>query len=500
MLEPPAKRHALAETCFVDSLDSFDVDLSGELSMPGDRSFTDRSSDDDDDIALFGQDFVLNEDSVDPDEVDSLLAQEFAQLSTADREKVLFDLHGVSAEVKETPEMIQDSVLLLRKALESTPGTQAYKKALALDPAYVHNQGFLLKFLRADRFDIPAAAVRLAKFFEFKLDLFGEDLLVKDITQDDLDQQDLDALYSGRGYTLPFRDLAGRLIVFMLPQRFNKSVRSFLRNVSYATMVHCEDEETQRKGQIHISYLLGQKIPTQQLPLRQEINQAWAKLLTGMPLRIEAIHMCADSPEWRPIFAKFKASATLFTRARIREHIGDADQVLFSLQTFGVPTHGFPILSDEETLAQLSVERTKKRRLLEQMRKQAAEQNTDELDHGKEQVRVGTPGQNDVLLGRGRAFYSHVGNLRLKNIVIERSKLYESAGHTEKQRVSADIVKLIQSRSGRFLRDDGAGWVEVDDETAIKKVSHGFRTLRGLKNAQNANPKSDVKRKLSSER
>lgn len=94
-----------------------------------------------------------------------------------------------------------------------------------------------------------------------------------------------------------------------------------------------------------------------------------------------------------------------------------------------------------------------------------------------QEVRVDTPGPNDVLFGRGRAFYSHVGYLQLKNVLIEWSTIYEGSGNAEKQRVSADIVKLIQSSSGRFLRDDGAGWVEVDDETAIRKVSHGFRTL-----------------------
>ncbi len=491
------KRQARSESITANVLDSFDVEFKGELTLPSEYAISDLSSDDDDNIALFRRDdvFTTNEDSASPDDVDTLLAQDLAQLSMAEREKVFFDLHGVSGEVNETPEMIRGSLHMLQEQLDAIEDKHAYTKALSMDSTYVQAQTLQLKFLRADRFDPVAAAKRLTKFFEFKLELFGEDLLVRDITQDDLDDQDLKALYSGRGYDLPFRDRAGRLIVFTVPQSVDVPIRAVLRTVLYASMVYCEDDETQRKGQIHISYLVGQQLNLQQMGQRRELNQAWAKLVTGMPLRLEAIHMCADSFVWRPIFAIFKIRAALFTRVRIREHIGDRNQIVFRLQTFGIPTHGFPMMEDGVTLACLSVDRWKKRRILEQLLKKEVEHKCAEKLAKAHVIRVGTPGQKDVLLGRGRAYYSHVGNLRLKKIVIERITMYEQAGHTEKQKVSAEIVKLIQSESGRFLRDDGVGWVEVDDETATKKVSHGFRTLRNLKNENTRGNVQNSKRK-----
>ena len=67
------------------------------------------------------------------------------------------------------------------------------------------------------------------------------------------------------------------------------------------------------------------------------------------------------------------------------------------------------------------------------------------------------------------------------------SDFYNRAAFAGKQGVSANIVKAVHERNGRFLKDDGLGWVEVDDETAEKKVSHSFRTLRSkMKKADGA--------------
>ncbi len=452
------------------------------------------------DIAISFDD--LEEEAVDPKGVDNLIAKELTGLSVVDREKVFFDLHGVSGEENETPAMIEASLQLLQKELDVVEVCHGYKKALAMDPTYVQNQTFLLKFLRADRFDPHAAAKRLTKFFDYKLDLFGEDLIVKDITQADLDDQDLDSLYNGMGMDLPFRDPAGRLVFFQLARSVNVPVRALLRKTLYGCMIYSNDEETQRKGAVSVSYLVGQKFNWHEARQRQDMNKQLAAFTSCLPLRFEALHVCIDSIIWRPILAVYKIYANIFTRVRVREHIGDHEQVLFSLQTFGIPTHGFPVTKDGQILRHLCAEQWSKRRRLEEIMRQKAEAE-QKLSDGTarapvvkvQPIRVGTPGQNDVLFGRGRAYYSHIGNLRLRNIIIERSPAYERAGPWEKKMVSFEIVKRIKKKSGRFLKEDDAGWVEVDDETATKKVSHCFRTLRGLKNANSTETSHSGKRK-----
>ena len=72
-------------------------------------------------------------------------------------------------------------------------------------------------FLRSDYFDAPAAARRIVRHFEQKLELFGVEKLTKNITQADISQDTLDCLYHGFGQMLPVRDRAGREVLIMNP-------------------------------------------------------------------------------------------------------------------------------------------------------------------------------------------------------------------------------------------------------------------------------------------
>lgn len=437
-----------------------------------------------DDTAPFGVDEAPD---IDPDVLDSVIANELAQLTMSDREKLLCEIHGVPSKIRETPQMIEESLHMLHKEITNTKSKDAYQQALELNPAFVEDPKFQLKFLRSERFDHLEAAKRLIKFFEWKSELFDPSLLATNITQDHLDDEDLDGLYNGMGMDLPFRDRAGRLVYFQLAQPVNVPVRAILRKSFYSLMSFTDDEETQKNGFVIVSYIVGQQLPWSQMRQRREMNRQWGKLLATVPIRLDVLHVCMDSILWRPILAAFKLACKMCTRIRVREHIGDHKQAICSLQALGIPTYGFPVAEDGTILRHLCTERWKKRHMQEQMmqlltRLHSQDQKLNSNDQILNHMLGGTPGQNDVLLGRGKLYYSHPGNLPLKRIVMARLVLYEEAGYAEKYKVSADVVEFIKSQSGRFLRDDGNGWVEVDDETAIKKVSHGFRTLRGIKN------------------
>jgi len=84
--------------------------------------------------------------------------------------------------------------------------------------------------------------------------------------------------------------------------------------------------------------------------------------------------------------------------------------------------------------------------------------------------RIETPKVNDILLGRGKGFTSHVGNIQLRKLVMDNLAIYESASYTEKQYVSEGIVRLVHKQGGLFLKEDETWWIEVDGETARNKV------------------------------
>ena len=153
-----------------------------------------------------------------PKEIDSLIAQEMNELSMKERDKVLFDIHGISDASEETNEFLDTSLARLEAELSRIGQKEAYNMAKALSPDYVSNRKFRLMFLRCDRFDAKRAAIRLVKHFESKLELFGADKVARDIVQEDLDEDDLRCLQAPFLQLLPSRDRAGRAVLCWVPK------------------------------------------------------------------------------------------------------------------------------------------------------------------------------------------------------------------------------------------------------------------------------------------
>jgi hypothetical protein len=92
------------------------------------------------------------------------------------------------------------------------------------------------------------------------------------------------------------------------------------------------------------------------------------------------------------------------------------------------------------------------------------------------------PSQQDVLLGRGRPIMNHKGNVIMRELV--GSKLSRFNAATQKHvrtSIIEEVVREIQARGGRFLREDpnmNGFWIEVDIIAARQKVGIYFRDLR----------------------
>jgi hypothetical protein len=133
----------------------------------------------------------------------------------------------------------------------------------------------------------------------------------------------------------------------------------------------------------------------------------------------------------------------------------------YSLQTFGIPVSLIPIVPNGEPTNEHHVERMEKRRRHEREA------------HPVE--RVGVPGSFDVLVGRGKTFQEHRGNKQFRNLIDAYCVKYCDGSKSDKTALTEKIVDLFKQTSGRFLKHDGAGWVEVSDDVARLKVSHCFR-------------------------
>ena len=150
--------------------------------------------------------------------------QELRTLTVEEREEVWADLSGnetISRFTKadhrtEDEKRIAEALEAIEVELAHIPTKhkRAFLMAQIASPHYVNDPHFRLRFLRADKWDAKASALRMTRHFEEKQRLFGVDLLGRDITMLDLTDEDLKCLHAGGFQFLPRVDAGGRVVLF----------------------------------------------------------------------------------------------------------------------------------------------------------------------------------------------------------------------------------------------------------------------------------------------
>ncbi len=154
-------------------------------------------------------------------EVDDLLSKEMYNLTFADRTAISEEIHGVRCLApEETQDLIHQSLLKLQEQLDLMPFKPSYDKAqeFAQDPAfsntsYVNTVDFRLKFLRCELFHAAKAAIRLVKYLDLMLELYGLFALQRKIKLTDFSKHEMQILRAGYFQMFPFRDRSGRRVM-----------------------------------------------------------------------------------------------------------------------------------------------------------------------------------------------------------------------------------------------------------------------------------------------
>ena len=105
---------------------------------------------------------------------------------------------------------------------------------------------------------------------------------------------------------------------------------------------------------------------------------------------------------------------------------------------------------------------------------------------------VKQPNSTDVLLGRGRKFNKHPGNIKLHSVITGHVEEYEQRNRIRKLLLAEDIVDSLKKSGVRFLGlkesegegEDGNYWYVVSDKVARERVSHTFRNKRQIAKAK----------------
>ena len=157
-----------------------------------------------------------------------------ASLSLKEREVATNDLHGVSDLINEVPEFVHEKLNEMRKELSGIcqDEKKAYDMLLIENDQRVQSNDYLVAFLRADCFDASKAALRMTKYLNHKLNLFGKDNLSKPITIADLGANEVELLERGWVGVCPLRDMSSRRVVYLMPGRLKDTNYSAQTRVS----------------------------------------------------------------------------------------------------------------------------------------------------------------------------------------------------------------------------------------------------------------------------
>eukprot|EP00339_Tiarina_fusa_P004947 CAMPEP_0117025988 /NCGR_PEP_ID=MMETSP0472-20121206/19143_1 /TAXON_ID=693140 ORGANISM="Tiarina fusus, Strain LIS" /NCGR_SAMPLE_ID=MMETSP0472 /ASSEMBLY_ACC=CAM_ASM_000603 /LENGTH=485 /DNA_ID=CAMNT_0004732857 /DNA_START=14 /DNA_END=1471 /DNA_ORIENTATION=- len=429
-----------------------------------------------------------NHASEDMDDVDNNLAKELNKLSFEERENILHEIHGVAEITKETPEFVSRCVEKLLEAVDRLPQRRrvALDRAIFLKPSMKEKDiRFKLMFLRAHNHDPDKAAWCLAKYFEDKLELFGEDKLVKKITLDDLSEEDMEEWHKGVSTVLPCRDRSGRPISFVdcTKMDFSHYDDRMLRCSWYHIMSMLEDEATQLKGVSTIMCCIGQLNKAAPFHKVQKIMRRDGRVLSNMPLRANSSHFCYDNPSMVPIVSTIRLAFGKKFGLYHRTHYGSDVEVQYALQSYGITC---PLaeksIHGRDTFIELHQRHTERRLFKD---RQEMEQM---LQESEATGIIPYPSPNDVLVGRGVPYQNFSGNRRLNDLI--ESKFLNDYNATamdkfEKTCLYLDVIKTVkETLGGRFLGRTPEGWTVVTETAARKKVNSAFRSRLAKKSKE----------------
>lgn len=226
--------------------------------------------------------------------------------------------------------------------------------------------------------------------------------------------------------------------------------------------------ETQRNGIIFIACSVG---PNRRVD--RQLGWNLHKVRAALPVRTVGMHFCYDDVRIIPMMTVGMLVMGATGRVRVRAHYGTTiDEIVHKLSTFGIPADSaLPITKTGEP-------KVKAHKVWLKNRRHHEEKTDDPFDGENGRTIIVVPGRVDCLLGRGKPIQEHVGNLRYQVLLEHYGPEYEAAEKYEKMKLAQTLIDVIHGYNGRFLKPDGAGWVEVSADVAREKVSHAFRTRR----------------------
>mmetsp|Transcript_23995 Transcript_23995/g.39143 ORF Transcript_23995/g.39143 Transcript_23995/m.39143 type:complete len:338 (+) Transcript_23995:288-1301(+) len=266
-----------------------------------------------------------------------------------------------------------------------------------------------------------------------------------------------------------------------------------------------DDEMTQKLGLVFVVYVYNCLVNVHD----EEDKRSIDRITQCIPLRNASVHLCMPDT---PIYHAIKATNQLLmgreNRSRNRLHCGSPTECLYSLKAFGLPSDYFPTSVDNENGTDGTSRNggynynhkntMKNHRKWCKMRKSIEQQ--IRLDANFQNSIVECPFREDFLVGKGAPNMKNPGNVALRKLLKERLERFDAAPRAQKSVLASEVVDIVRLGGGRFLKEDPNGWyVELDEESARRKVSTAFRDASRSMKEMNARNKKEQKTQTQEE-
>eukprot|EP00526_Cylindrotheca_closterium_P004956 CAMPEP_0113640698 /NCGR_PEP_ID=MMETSP0017_2-20120614/21363_1 /TAXON_ID=2856 /ORGANISM="Cylindrotheca closterium" /LENGTH=623 /DNA_ID=CAMNT_0000551999 /DNA_START=33 /DNA_END=1901 /DNA_ORIENTATION=- /assembly_acc=CAM_ASM_000147 len=481
-------------------------------------------------------------------QTEDFLASEMNKLSVQERANALADVHCVGEELKETPEMIEKGLAEFQKAVEEAKNP-VYEMACQQNRSYVEDPTLRLQFLRANFYDVGTSVRKMMNVLQYKAKYFGHDMVARDITLDDLNEEEMELILSGLCHIQDGRDRSGRVVLYVFTHMLGRCRADTLIRAAYYVCLHIivPIPEVQTKGAVVVFYDLsnpGNQFPGPGLNFAMETMQ----VTTALPIRNSAMHFCLKPRKGGAALSDeiLRVGVDNFSRhERVRTslYFGSDLELRYHLRGRGIPTDTMPVGEVGNLLEDIILnswfykhrdERNKnhlplaefdelfsKEPLAFSLQSLESEEMVDTGGYHEDQTSEDTetarhatmeldlvneeelpssgsvagvqPRDQDVMLGKGKSYQNHPGNVYFRAFLEKYLDDYDKSPRHKRRHMCANLAHMLKAKGVRFIVQQGPeGWVECDSGAAEKKIGQLFRSLRKTETARHATMKLDL--------
>eukprot|EP00584_Thalassiosira_punctigera_P005952 CAMPEP_0172540764 /NCGR_PEP_ID=MMETSP1067-20121228/11699_1 /TAXON_ID=265564 ORGANISM="Thalassiosira punctigera, Strain Tpunct2005C2" /NCGR_SAMPLE_ID=MMETSP1067 /ASSEMBLY_ACC=CAM_ASM_000444 /LENGTH=340 /DNA_ID=CAMNT_0013326677 /DNA_START=60 /DNA_END=1082 /DNA_ORIENTATION=+ len=253
------------------------------------------------------------------------------------------DLYGQRHAI-ESAKCVNDSLRLLEKEIRKLP----YEKRAGVDrasmicPEMIESREHRLLFLRCEQFNVDLAAIRMAKYWNRRIELFGDAAFhpLSIATIRDRGERELSL---GFLRVMPDTDGTGRCNVFIDPtvlEGHGYEDENMVRAAWYALHAAIEDESTQMKGVVFLVYLRHACVRH----FDRSLVKAIANSIKGvLPVRVSVIHIFHPPYLFEVLFEVVSLLLGERLTKRMKMYSGEDSAIHDKLTDFGILPSRLPV-------------------------------------------------------------------------------------------------------------------------------------------------------------